>query len=79
MTAAKNVGMRHRRIEKGSEVLEKAWRRANLRQSRMPPQRDATTVCSGSRAANRASTNSDSVIISARVELAEIVTRFVPD
>ena len=44
MAAAKNVGMRHRRIEKGSEALENAWRRANLRQSRVPHERDATVV-----------------------------------
>ena len=30
MTAAKNVGMWHRGFERGAEVLDKAWRRADL-------------------------------------------------
>ena len=33
MTAAKNVGMWHRGVERGAEALDNAWRRADLRQS----------------------------------------------
>ena len=33
MTAAKNVGMWHRGVERGAEALDSASRRADLRQS----------------------------------------------
>ena len=39
MTAAKNVSMWHRGVEKGVEALDSAWRRANLRQSNVRRQR----------------------------------------
>ena len=42
MTAAKNVGMRHRGVERGAEVLDDAWRRADLRQSNVRRQREAS-------------------------------------
>ena len=35
MTAAKNVGMWHRGVERGAEALDSAWRRADLRQSKV--------------------------------------------
>ena len=41
MKAAKNVGMRHRGIERGAEALDNAWRRADLRQSNMRRQGEA--------------------------------------
>ena len=31
MTAATNVGMWHRGVERGAEALENAWRRVDLR------------------------------------------------
>ena len=42
MTAAKNVGMRHRGIERGAEALDNAWRRADLRQSNVRRQGEAS-------------------------------------
>ena len=39
MTAAKNVDMWHRGVERGAEALDSAWRRADLRQSSMQRQR----------------------------------------
>ena len=35
MTAAKNVGMWHRGVERGEETLDNAWRCADLRQSKV--------------------------------------------
>ena len=40
MTAAKNVGMWHRGVDRGAEALDKAWRRTNLRQSNVRRQRE---------------------------------------
>ena len=43
MTAAKNVGMWHRGVERGAETLDNAWRRADLlRQSNVRRQRVAS-------------------------------------
>ena len=42
MTAAKNVGMWHRGIERGAEALDNAWRREGLRQSNVWRQREAS-------------------------------------
>ena len=42
MTAAKNMGILHRGVEKGAEALDNAWRRADLRQSNMRRQREAS-------------------------------------
>ena len=42
MTAAKNVGMWHRGVERGAEALNNAWRRAYLRQSNVRRQRGAS-------------------------------------
>ena len=42
MTAAKNEGMLHRGIKRGAEALDKAWRRADLRQSNVRRQREAS-------------------------------------
>ena len=42
MTAAKNVGMWPRGVERGAEALDKAWRRTHLRQSNMRRQREAS-------------------------------------
>ena len=41
MTAANNVGMWHRAVEKGAEALEDAWQRADLRQSNVRRQHEA--------------------------------------
>ena len=42
MTATKkNVGMWHRGVERVAEVLDNAWRRADLRQSNVRHQREA--------------------------------------
>ena len=59
MTAAKNVGIWHRGVEKGAETLENAWRRARLRQSNVRRQRGVSEI----RAPSRASANSESVTI----------------
>ena len=40
MTAAKNVGMWHRRVARGAEALDSAWRRAGFRQSNVQRQRE---------------------------------------
>ena len=42
MTAAKNVGIWHRGVERGTEALDKAWRRAELRQFNVRRQRKAS-------------------------------------
>ena len=42
MTAAKNVGMWHRGVERGAEALDRAWRRADLRQSNVQRQREVS-------------------------------------
>ena len=42
MTAAKNVGMWHRGVERGAEALDNAWRRADLRQSNARRQREVS-------------------------------------
>ena len=42
MTAAKNVGMWYRGVERGTEALDNAWRRANLHQSKSRRQREAS-------------------------------------
>ena len=42
MTAAKNVGMWHRGVERGAEVLDNAWRCVDLRQSNVRCQREAS-------------------------------------
>ena len=42
MTAAKNVGIWHRGIERGAEALDSAWRRADLRQSNVQHQREVS-------------------------------------
>ena len=42
MTAAKNVGMWHRGVERGAEALDSAWRRADLHQSNMRRQREVS-------------------------------------
>ena len=42
MTAAKNVGMWPRGIERGTEALDTAWRRTDLRQSNVRHQREAS-------------------------------------
>ena len=44
MTAAKNVGMWHRGVESGVEALDNAWRRADLHQSNVRRQREASEV-----------------------------------
>ena len=44
MTAAKNVGKCHRGVERGSETLDSAWRRADLRQSNVQRQREVSEV-----------------------------------
>ena len=44
MTAAKNVGKWHRRVERGAEALDSAWRRADLRQSNVQRQREVSEV-----------------------------------
>ena len=42
ITAAKNVGIRHRGGERRAETLDNAWRRADLRQSNVRHQREAS-------------------------------------
>ena len=42
MTAAKNVGMWHRGVERGAEALDSAWRRADLRKSNVQRQREVS-------------------------------------
>ena len=42
MTAAKGVGMWHRGAERGTEALDNAWRRADLRQSNVRRQHEAS-------------------------------------
>ena len=42
MTAAKNVGMWLRGVERGAEALDNAWRCADLRQSNVWRQREAS-------------------------------------
>ena len=42
MTAAKNVGMWHRAVERGAEAFDSAWRRADLRQSNVQRQREVS-------------------------------------
>ena len=44
MTAAKNVGKRHRGVERGAEALDSAWRRADLRQFNVQRQREVSEV-----------------------------------
>ena len=42
MTTAKNIGMWHRGVERGVEALDNAWRRADLCQSNVRRQREAS-------------------------------------
>ena len=42
MIAAKNVGMWHRGVEREAEVLDNAWRRADLHQSNVRRRREAS-------------------------------------
>ena len=42
MTAAKNVSMWHREVERGAEALDNAWERAELCQSNVRRQQDAS-------------------------------------
>ena len=42
MTAAKNVGMWQRVVERGAEPLDSAWRRTDLRQSIVRRQREVS-------------------------------------
>ena len=42
MTAAKNVGMWHRGFERGTEALDSAWRRGDLRQANVQHQREVS-------------------------------------
>ena len=44
MTAAKNMGKWHQGVERGAEALDSAWRRADLRQSNVQPQREVSEV-----------------------------------
>ena len=44
MTAAKNVDKWHRGVERGAEALDSAWRSADLRQSNVQRQREASEV-----------------------------------
>ena len=44
MTAAKNVSMRHRVVERGAEALDSAWRRADLCQSNVQRQREVSEL-----------------------------------
>ena len=53
MTAANNMDIWHRGVEKGAVALENAWRRVDLRQSNLPRHREA----SGIRAAGRTFVN----------------------
>ena len=41
-TAAKNVGMWHRGVERGAEALDSAWQREDLRQSNLQRQREVS-------------------------------------
>ena len=42
MTAVKNVGMWHRRVEREAKAPDNAWRRADLGQSNVRRQREAS-------------------------------------
>ena len=42
MTAVKNVGMGHQGVKRGAEALDNAWRYADLRQSNVRCQREAS-------------------------------------
>ena len=42
MTAAKNVSMWHRGVERGAEALDSAWRRADLRKSNVQRLREVS-------------------------------------
>ena len=42
MTAAKNVGMWHRRVVRGAEAVDTAWRCEDLRQSNVRGQCEAS-------------------------------------
>ena len=44
MTAAKNVGKWLQGVERGAEALNRAWRRADLRQSNAQRQREVSEV-----------------------------------
>ena len=44
MTAANNVEMWHRAVERGAEAFDNAWRRADLRQSYVRRQREASEL-----------------------------------
>ena len=44
MTAAKNVGMWHRGVERRAETLDSPWRRADLRQSNVQRQCEVSEV-----------------------------------
>ena len=44
MTAANDVEMWHREVERGAEALDNAWRRADLRQSHVRRQREASEL-----------------------------------
>ena len=44
MTAAKNVRMWHRGVERGAEALDNSWQRADLRQSYVRRQREASEL-----------------------------------
>ena len=44
MTAANNVEMWHRAVERGAEALDNAWRRPDLRQSYVRRQREASEL-----------------------------------
>ena len=44
MTAANNVEMWHRAVERGAEALDNAWRRADLRQSYVRRQHEASEL-----------------------------------
>ena len=43
-TAAKNVGKWHRGVERGTETLDSAWRRTDLRQFNVQRQRKVSEV-----------------------------------
>ena len=44
MTALNNVEMGHRAVERGAEALDNAWRCADLRQSYVRRQREASEL-----------------------------------
>ena len=44
MTASNNVEMWHRAVERGAEALDNAWRCADLRQSYVRRQREASEL-----------------------------------